>query len=765
MATQTEEYLGIKKYTVVGTRPIRHDGTDKVTGRAVYGADVLLTGLLHGKILRSPHAHARIRSIDTGRAEAHPGVKAVITGKDLAQIVEDKVSRLGEGQVRLSHLVTNVLAYDKVLYEGHAIAAVAATSTHVAEEALELIEVDYEPLAPVMDVLDAMADGAPLLHPDQKTRSLGEQTDQVSNVASHLQHAFGDVEAGFAESEVVVEREFRTGTVHQGYIEPHSATALWNNDGNLTVWCCTQGAFEIRSQVASVLDVPVEKVRVIPTEIGGGFGGKFRAYLEPLASLISRKTGKPVKFVMTRTEVIKATGPTPASYIRVKMGATKEGRILAAQAYMAYEAGAYPGSPVGAGAGCIFSPYAIENTLIDGYDVVVNKPQTSAYRAPGATNAAFAAESVVDELSDKLGMDPLAFRLMNASREGTRRADGPVFPRIGCAEVIEATRSHPHYSAPLEGPNRGRGVALGFWFNGGGTSTAVASVNAEGTVRLMEGSPDIGGTRTSVAMQLAEVLGIPVEDVKPMVADTDTIGHTDGTGGSRTTFATGWAAYEAARDIQRQMIERAAALWEVPGDGVAHEDGLFRCKSDPTKTLTFKELAAKFRETGSPVVVGRAAVTPKGPGGAFASMIVDVEVDPETGKVDVLRCTVVQDVGKAVHPDYVEGQLQGGGAQGIGWGLSEEYIYDENGVLTNASFLDYRMPTFVDLPMIDTVIVEVPNPGHPYGVRGVGEVPIVPPPAALANAIYRAVGLRLTTLPMSPARVLESIWARENSGD
>jgi CO/xanthine dehydrogenase Mo-binding subunit len=263
-------------------------------------------------------------------------------------------------------------------------------------------------------------------------------------------------------------------------------------------------------------------------------------------------------------------------------------------------------------------------------------------------------------------------------------------------------------------------------------------------------------------MQLAEVLGIGAEDVKPMVADTDTIGQTDGTGGSRVTFATGWAAYEAARDIQQQMVERAAALWEVSSDDVAHEQGIFRCKTDSTKALTFKELAARFRETGSPVVVGRAAVTPRGAGGAFASMIVDVEVDPDTGKVDVLRCTVVQDAGKAVHPDYVEGQLQGGAAQGIGWGLSEEYIYDEQGVLTNASFLDYRMPTFVDLPMIDTVIVEVPNPGHPFGVRGVGEVPIVPPPAALANAIYRAVGLRLTSLPMNPGRVLEAIWARES---
>jgi CO/xanthine dehydrogenase Mo-binding subunit len=387
--------------------------------------------------------------------------------------------------------------------------------------------------------------------------------------------------------------------------------------------------------------------------------------------------------------------------------------------------------------------------------VVVNKPKTNAYRAPGATNAAMA-ETVIDEICDKLDMDPLDFRLMNGAKEGDYRADGPVYPRIGFLETVQAAKDHPHYSAPLGGKNRGRGVASGFWFNVGLQSSVSISVNPDGTVSLVEGSTDIGGTRASIAMQAAEVLGIAAEDVHPTVVDTNSVGYTAVTGGSRTTFATGYAAYEAAQDVKRQMIERAAQLWEVESADVNFEDGVFTCSSsDKNLNISFKELAGKLGELGP--VVGRASADPSGVGGAFATHIVDVEVDPDTGKVQILRYTATQDAGKAIHPSYVEGQMQGGVVQGIGWALNEEYIYNAEGRMTNASFLDYRMPTSLDLPMIDTVIVEVPNPGHPYGVRGVGEVPIVPPPAAIANAIYRAVGIRMQELPMTPARVLKAM--------
>src|SRR5262245_8418112 len=738
-------------YTVIGTRPIRHDGLDKVTGRALYGADVHLAGQLHGRVLRSPHAHARVRRIDTAKAAALSGVEAVVTSADLPD-PGSRIAELGEGAINLNHLSSNCLARGKVLYHGHAVAAVAAASPHVAEEALKLIAVEYEPLPPVLEVRAAMADGAPLLHDDLTTESLGQKTDRRSNVAKHFRFVKGDAVKGFAEAAVVVEREFHTATVHQGYIEPHSGTALFRADGLLTVWCCTQGSFTVRAQVAELLQMPVSKVKVVPTEIGGGFGGKIRVYLEPVAAALSKKCGKPVKLTMNRAEVLMATGPTPASYIRCKVGADNQGRITAAEAYLAYEAGAYPGSPVGPGAMCIFACYDIPNVTIDGYDVCVNKPATSAYRAPGATNAAFASETVIDEICERLKIDPLDFRIKNGAREGTRRADGPTFPRVGLIETAEAAKAHEHYRAPLT-PNpspprgeggqlpRGRGVASGFWFNIGLKSSCTASVNPDGTVSLVEGSTDSGGTRTSVAMQLAEVLGIRAEDVRPQVVDTDTVGYTDVTGGSRVTFATGWAAYEAGKDVKRQLVERAAKIWNVPADDVAYEAGVMSVRYDPSKRLTFREMAAKLAHTGG-TVVGRSSVDPTGVGGGFATHIVDVEVDPETGKVTILRYTAVQDAGRAIHPSYVEGQMQGGVAQGIGWALNEEYAYDERGHLTNASFLDYRMPTALDLPMIETVIVEVPNPGHPYGVRGVGEVPIVPPPAAIANAVYRAVGGR-----------------------
>jgi xanthine dehydrogenase molybdenum-binding subunit len=744
-------------YRVVGTRPIRHDGVDKVTGRAQFGADFQMAGLLRGYVLRSPHAHARIRRIDTSKAAAFPGVKAVVTATDLPQ-GPDRLVDLGDGPIPLSYVRGNILAGSKVLYKGQAIAAVAAASPHAAEEAAALIEVDYEILPCVLTSPEAMQEGAPIVLEDLKTKELGKDTGKVSNVAEHFRHVLGDADQGFAEAEVIVEREFHTASVHQGYIEPQNATALWNNDGRVHIWSSTQGAFQVRDTVSHILDLPVSMLKVTPMEIGGGFGGKIPVYLEPVAALLSKKSGRPVKLVMSRKDVFEGTGPTPGSYIKIKIGARKDGRVTAAQAYLAYEAGAYPGSMVAMGAMCVFAAYDIANVVIDGYDVVVNKPSTAAYRAPGATNAAFAAETVIDELAEKLGIDPVDFRLMNAAKEGTRRADGPKYRRIGCIEVLEAMKSHPHYRAPLEGPNRGRGVAIGFWFNIGFASSCTIAVNADGTVNLVEGSTDIGGTRTSVAMQAAEVLGIPAEDVHPTVADTDSIGYTVVTGGSRTTFATGWAAYEAARDVIRQMKERAAILWEVDAASVEFEGGSFRSGG---RSIAFKELAGRLGETGSPIV-GRATVDPRGAGGSFAGAIVDVEVDPETGKVSILRFTSVQDAGKAVHPSYVEGQMQGGSVQGIGWALNEEYHMNRDGSMQNSSFLDYRMPISLDVPMIDTVIVEVPNPGHPFGVRGVGEANIVPPPAAIANAIYRAIGVRMNRLPMNPSAVMEGVWSQRD---
>ena len=754
---------GDKKYKVIGTRPIRHDGTDKVTGRAVYGGDVQLPGLLYGQVLRSPHGHARIKSIDTTKAEALEGVRAVVTGLgDLPLTKGDETVDLGEGPAKLKYMRDNVLATDKVLYRGHAVAGVAATSLHIAEEALGLIDVEYEVLPSYTNVLDAMKKDAVLLHEDLTTEEFGDNTGTKSNIASHNQDKLGDISKGFDEAEFVAEYEVNTATVHQGYIEPHNGTASWSLDGNLTIWTSTQGSFTARGQLGAVLDVPVQKVKVVPQEIGGGFGGKIPIYLEPVAALLSRKTGHPVKIIMTRADCFEGTGPTPGSYVRVKMGADKNGKLTAAEAYIAFEAGGFPGSPVFAAAMCVFSCYDIPNCLVDSFDVVTNKPRSFAYRAPGSTHVAFATEKVMDDIAAQLAKDPVEFRLQNIAVEGTRRSDGGVYPRIGAKECLEVVRDHDHYKSPLQGPNRGRGVALGYWFNIGFKSAVTATVNNDGSINLVEGSTDIGGSRTSISMQFAETLGIRAEDINPQVVDTNSIGFTDVTGGSRVTYATGWAAHDAAIDVKNKMLDRAAILWEVDISEVDYENGVFRTK-DGAKQLTFEQLSEKLGETGGPVI-GAASVDPNaGVGGSFSANIVDVEVDPETGKVSILRFTAIQDAGKAIHPSYVEGQMQGGSVQGIGWALNEEYFYTEGGTMANSTFLDYRIPTALDLPMIDTVIVEVPNPGHPFGVRGVGEANIAPPPAAISAAITDATGVQLCDLPMRPDRIVSAIKDKRDS--
>ena len=767
--TAGRESSGSGQFNVVGSRPIRHDALDKVTGRAKYGADINMPGMLHGKILRSPHAHAHILSIDTSKAEALPGVKAVLTSKDFP-VIANRVLDFTETQGNVRLLAENILATKKAMYKGHAIAAVAATDAHIAEEAIGLIEVAYEVLKPILNVKDSLAEDAPLLHDSLTTVfrverfGKGEDTGVKSNVAGHIQLKRGDLEQGFKEADVIVEREFTTQPVHQGYIEPHTSTGDWSADGRLTIWTSTQGSFTIRDSTAAILDLPPSMIKVVPMEIGGGFGGKTITYLDPVVALLSKKSGNPVKISMTRKEVFEGTGPTSGSFMRCKIGADKSGKITAAELYLAFESGAFPGSPVGGGAMSGLGPYKIDNLQVDGYDVVVNKQKTAAYRAPGQPQAAFAVEPVIDELAEKLGMDPLEFRIRNAVHEGDRAPSGVPHLRFGCEEVEQAMKAHPHYNAPLEGANRGRGVAVGYRLNGGGSgSSATIHVNANGTINLLTGSVDIGGTRTAVAMQAAEVLGITSEDVNPTVVDTDAVGWTGGTGGSRIAFDTGRAAINTAQEVIRQMSARAALLWEVQPEDVDFTDGEFICKKNTEDRFTFKQLAAKLMDTGGPVTCS-GQDKQGGVGAQLAGHIVDIEVDPETGKVDILRYTTFIDAGKAAHPSYVEGQMQGGALQGIGWALNEEYYMTEDGTMANSSFLDYRMPTSLDLPMIDTEIIEVPNARHPFGIRGVGETVLIPPLAAMANAIHGAIGVRMDRLPMSPGAILEALEEKKAAG-
>ena len=769
MTTETDKGLAEPaQYRIVGTRAPRLDGLEKVTGAARFGADIHITGMLHGKMLTSPHAHARILSIDTRDAEAIPGVKAVITAKDFPILEQQQAIDFIAEQFRGARIMAeHFMARDKVLYRGHPVAAIAATSPHIAEEAAKLIHVDYEVLPAVFTIEDALKDDAPLVHDSLTTVIRGpagrEVSDTKSNVASHTQLRRGDLETGFKEAEVIVEREYSTQPVHPGYIEPFATTAQWNPDGYVTVWTTTQGTFDVREGTASIIGIPESMLKVIAMECGGGFGGKGPNTnpLNPMAAILSKKSGLPVKMVMSRKETFESTCPASATYIRLKMGADKSGRITAAQCYLAYQAGAFPGSPVGAGVQNGLAAYKVENFQVDGYDVVTNTQKMQSYRAPGQPPATFAVESVIDELAEKLGMDPMEFRLRNAVQEGERMPNGVLYPRIACMEILEAMKTHPHYNATLDGPNQGCGVSVAARAIGGEGATphvATISVNANGTITLMTGSNDLSGTRTTVAMQAAEVLGLEATDVVSTVGDTDSAGWSGVANGSKITYSTGLAAIAAAEEVKLQMSARAALVWEVQPEDVEFKNGTFVCTKNQADRMSFKELAGRLMRTGGPITCAGYSF-PTGPGGViFGGNLVDVEVDPETGKVRILRYTTFIDVGKAVHPSFVEGQAQGSTAQGVGWALNEEYFYTEDGAIANSTFLDYRMPTTLDLPMIDTVIVEVPNPGHPFGLRGrAGEIPIVPVIGAVANAVYNATGVRMTRVPMTPGAIIEAL--------
>ncbi|MGD8416076.1 MAG: xanthine dehydrogenase family protein molybdopterin-binding subunit [Pseudomonadales bacterium] len=739
-----------QEFKIVGTRPRRPDGLDKVTGRARYGADTFAPGQLVGRVLRSPHAHAKIKKIDTSRAEKMKGVKAVITCEDMPDLTN--------GNRGNYDILENCMARGRALYHGHAVAAVAAVDEPTARKALKAIKVDYQVLPHVTDVDQAMADDAPIVQPHI------EQNGKPSNIANISQFGHGDVDEGFAQADVVIEKSYKTEQTHQGYIEPHACLASVGPDGQGELWVTTQGHFTFRSVCAELLGMDIAKLKVTSSEIGGGFGGKTHVWMEPLALALSRKANRPVKLVMTRDEVFMGSGPTCSTSMDVKIGATRDGRITAASATLRYQDGPFPGPWGMLGAMTAYACYDLPNVKTVAYDVLVNRPKVAAYRAPSAPMAAFAVESTMDLVASAIGMDPVDFRIRNAAKEGTRASYGPKYGPIGIGPTLQAVKNHPQLKEKL-GPNQGRGMACGFWFNFGGQTCTDLNIGVDGTVNLTIGTVDVGGARASMSLIAAEELGIPYEKVKCNVADTASLGHNDTTEGSRGTFSSGMATIFAARQAIGVLKERAAMMWEIPveevewKEGAAHAVGVEHSNLAP---LTLAEIARKSPQTGGPIA-GHNEVVADGAGVSFASHICDVEVDPETGGTRVLRYAVIQDAGKAIHPDYVEGQFQGGAAQGIGWALNEEYVYGEDGLLKNPSFLDYRIPVCSDLPYIDTQILEIPNPNHPYGIRGVGETSIVPPLAAIANAVSNAVGVRLTHIPMSPPRVLKAIKEKQKA--
>jgi CO/xanthine dehydrogenase Mo-binding subunit len=744
-----------QKFKVIGSRVKRPDGIDKVTGRAKYGADYNAPGQLVGLFLRSPHAHARIVKISTSRAEKLSGVKAIITSEDLPDLTKDDTGA--------RDILENCMARGRALYDGHAVAAVAAVDEQTARKALKLIKVTYEVLPHVTDVDEALKPDAPVIHDHIYTAGVEPKPKKPSNLYNVAEFGHGDVEAGFAQADVIVEKSYKTEQTHQGYIEPHACVANVGSDGTGELWVTTQGHFTFRSVCATLLGMDIAKLKVTSSEIGGGFGGKTHVWIEPVVLALSRKANRPVKAVMSREEVFRASGPTSSTSIDIKIGAKKDGTITAAFAALRYQGGAFrgviPGMPWAMiGAMTSFACYNLANVKSVGYDVIVNRPKVAAYRAPSAPMIAFAVESTIDMVAKELGIEALDFRIKNAAKEGTTACYGPVYGPIGIGPTLDAVKNHPHMRAKLK-KNQGRGMACGFWFNFGGQTCTDLNIASDGSVTLTVGTIDVGGSRASLSLIAAEELGIPYEQVKAHIGDTGSLGHNDMTEGSRGTFSSGMATIFAARQAIDVLRERAAIMWDISVDDVVWEDGSAKAKgkkNSKLKKLSLADIAAAAGTTGGPIA-GHNESVPDNAGVSFASHICDVEVDPETGGTRVIRYTVVQDAGKAIHPTYVEGQMQGGAAQGIGWALNEEYVYGEDGRLQNPGFLDYRIPVCSDLPFIDTQILEIPNPNHPYGVRGVGETSIVPPLAAIGNAISNAVGVRMNHVPMSPPRILKAL--------
>ena len=737
-----------QEFKIIGSRPVRPDGLDKVTGRARYGADLNMQGQIYGHVVRSPHAHAVIQSIDCSKAAAMEGVLAVMTGDDLVKPGNEMLGS-GEGAMALKDLVPMLMSQGAVLFHSQAVAAVAATSPELAAEAARAVEVTYEVLPAVTDMHKALAPDAPILHHD---RFPDDYPEEPTNLATHISLTVGEPTAAFEKADVIVEQTYSVPMCHQGYIEPHACVARVDARGRVDLWCSTQGHFAARHYTSAATGIDLGKITVTASEIGGGFGGKTTVYLEPLAVVLAQKTGRPVKMVMDRGDVFRATGGAPGAETRVKLGATREGKLVAADVDCLMDSGAYNGGPAAFPVYMATACYKLSDARSTGRSVYTNKPKIHAYRAPSMPQVTLGFELAITELAAELGIDPIEFRLMNAVEEGDVNMMGAPYNRIGLRECLEVARNHEHYNSVVA-EGAGRGVAMGYWINAGMQSSATLNVIADGHVSILTGSPDIGGSRASMALMASEVLGIPFEQINPQVAATDSVGHTDVTGGSRTTVATGQAVIQAAEQCVAEMCRRAAVEWEVEPGVVAWSQGAAHYGD---QTLTFEELALRAGAMGGPLTFS-SSLNSTSAAPAFGVHICDAEVDKETGRTTITRYTAIQDAGKAIHPDYVEGQMQGGAVQGIGWALNEEYLYNDEGALENPGFLDYRIPVASDLPFIDTVIVEVPNPLHPFGVKGVGEVPIVPPMPAIAEAVYQSTGVRFRDLPLNPPTIVAGL--------
>ena len=733
-------------FQVLGKSHIRVDARDKVTGRATYAGDVYLPGMLQCKLLTSTHSHARIVSIDTSSAEALPGVRCVITGKDYPD------ARFGSGALK----DRRIMATDEVFYIGEPVAAVAADDEVTAVEALGLIKVEYQDLEKVVDPLAAISPKSADIHPDLEQYE-GYGFALGGNNCTMLDADRGDVDQGFKDSDVIVEETYHTQPISQGFLEPMACVANVEANGRLDIYASTQGPYQVRSQLSSVLDMPISNIKVQAMEMGGGFGAKLRLAFEAFPALLAIKTGRPVKLVNTREETFTMNGPRLETNIYLKTGVTKDGRILAREARSVFDVGAYLGAGPNSGVGHGLGAYHIPNFKLRSYGVYTNKIYVGSYRASGVADMTFATESHTDVIAHKLGMDPMEFRLKNALSEGDTAVSGAPIPKNGLRETMDALKERMGLPKKLE-EGHGVGIAVGEWRSGSGPSTASISVNEDGTVSLLTGSTDISGSDTSLAQIAAESLGLRMDQVVVAKRDTDMAPFTGPSGGSRIVYSQGKVVQNAAEDAKAKLLDIAADRLGVPADALECSGGSVYVQDNPPQSVTLGQLArASLSSRGGPII-GTASLSSMPYAPVFNAQGVEVVVDKETGQVRVTRFVQAQDIGKAINPMGVEGQLEGGAVQGIGRALSEEILIDKDtGEVRNPSLATYLMPLAVDMPEIENILVEVPSEDGPFGARAVAESPGFGPPAAIANAIYDAVGVRIKTLPLSAERVLAAI--------
>ena len=746
------------EFNVLGKNHVRVDAFDKVTGHSTYAGDVYLPEMLMCKVLTSPRSHARIVSIDTSEAEALPGVRGVITGRDFPDVF------FGSGALR----DRRVMARDEVFYIGEPVAAVAADDEITAVEALSLIRVEYEDLDSIVDPVASLTGSSTVVHPDLEDFE-GYAFALGGNNCTMLDADRGDVDAAFAEAGHIIEETYHTQPINQGFLEPMACVANVEANGRLTVWASTQGPYQIRQQLASVLEMPIGNIKIIAMEMGGGFGAKLRLALEAFPALLSMKTGRPVKLVNTREETFTLNGPRLETNIYLKTAVTGDGKITAREARSIFDVGAYLGAGPNSGVGHGLGAYDISNFRLRSYGVYTNKVYVGSYRASGVADMTFAVESHMDVIAHRLGMDPLEFREKNALKEGDVSVSGARIPRHGLAEVMEALKdrmAQPRNGADSEPDNgrvaRGVGIAVGEWRSGSGPSTASISVNEDGTVGLLTGSVDISGSDTSLAQIAAEVLGIELEQVIVAKRDTDLAPFTGPSGGSRIVYSQGKAVEMAAGDTRGKLLALAADRLGVQAEALECEGGTVYVMDNPPQSIGLGQLARMSLSSRGGPIIGTASLSSMPYNPVFNAQGAEVLVDRETGQVKVTRFVQAQDVGLAVNPMGVEGQLEGGAVQGIGRALSEEIQIDpDTGQVRNPSLATYLMPLAIDMPEIENVLIEVPSEDGPFGLRAVAEPPGFGPPAAIANAIYDAVGVRIRTLPLSPERVLAAMQGRE----